>query len=129
MLAFVATACTSKTPSAPLTSIATRPPTGSFPATVAVDGRTYDVSCTPVAEALVDIDLPHAAGTPKIRAITGLWDQQAIAVLANDASGCGIWSLGLAEGLSSEATQQIREEVTRGVETFGVTASPVPREP
>jgi hypothetical protein len=99
-----------------------------LPATVTVGHTTFDVSCTPVAEALIDIELPHA-GEPKIRAVTGLWDHQAVAVLANDPKDCGVWALGLARGLSEEATTQIRQEVADGVKNFGVTASPVPREP
>jgi hypothetical protein len=99
-----------------------------MPSTVSVGHITFDVSCTPVAEALVDIELPHA-GEPKIRAVTGLWDHQAVAVLANDPKRCGVWALGLARGLSSEATAQIQQEVADGVKNFGVTASPVPREP
>ena len=71
---------------------------------------------------------PHA-GEPKIRAVAGLWDQQAVAVLANDPKHCGVWALGLARGLSEEASTQIRQEVADGVKDFGVTASPVPREP
>ncbi len=86
------------------------------------------MSCTPVSEALVDVDLPHDPGAPKTRAITGLWDRQAVAVLANDPKGCGVWALGLAEGLSSQTTDQIMTEIARGVAIFGVTASPVPRE-
>jgi hypothetical protein len=86
------------------------------------------VSCTPVAEDLIDIELPHA-GEPKIRAVTGLWDHQAVAVLANDPKGCGVWALGLARGLSPEATTQIQQEVAEGIKHFGVTASPVPRAP
>ena len=101
----------------------------SVPPTVEAMGITFDVRCTPVAEALVDIELPHPAGQPRLRAITGVWDHQGIAVLANDARGCGVWALGLAEGLSSEASAAIGDEVARGVERFGVTASPVPREP
>jgi hypothetical protein len=105
-------------------------PSSSFalPAIVHAEDITYDVACTPVAEALVDIDLAHGAGEPKIRAITGLWDKQAVAVLANDPKGCGVWALGIAEGLSDEAAEQIRDEVARGVKDFGVTASPVPRD-
>jgi hypothetical protein len=76
---------------------------------------------------LVDIELPHA-GQPKIRAITGLWDHQAVAVLANDPKGCGVWTLALATTLSGEARQQIQDEAARGVEHFGVTASPVPHD-
>jgi len=103
-------------------------PGRAMPATVTVERTTFDVSCTPVAEALIDIELPHA-GEPKIRAVTGLWDHQAVAVLANDPKHCGVWALGLARGLSEEASTQIRQEVADGVKDFGVTASPVPREP
>lgn len=99
-----------------------------LPTSVHVGRITFDVSCTPVAEALVDIELPHA-GEPKIRAVTGLWDHQAVAVLANDPKTCGVWVLGLAQGLSGEAADQIHQEVADGVKSFGVTASPVPREP
>jgi hypothetical protein len=95
---------------------------------VQVGRITFDLYCTPVAEALVDIELPHV-GEPKIRAVTGLWDHQAVAVLANNPKGCGVWALGLARGLSADAADQIRREVADGVKTFGVTASPVPREP
>ena len=101
----------------------------SLPSTVKAMGITFDVRCTPVAEALVDIELPRPAGEPKLRAITGVWDHQGIAVLANDARGCGVWALGLANDLSPEASAAIGDEVARGVEHFGVTASPVPREP
>jgi len=102
---------------------------GSIPATVVAMGITFEVRCAPVAEALVDIELPHPAGEPRLRAITGVWDHQAIAVLANDAHGCGVWALGLANGVSPESSAAIVDEVARGVERFGVTASPVPREP
>jgi hypothetical protein len=101
---------------------------GNLPPTVKVGAVTYDVSCTPVAEALIDVELPHA-GEPKIRAITGLWDRQAVAVAANDPKTCGLWSLGLARGLTDQAATEIRQEVADGVANFGVTASPVPREP
>ena len=114
------------------TSLATAPATSSstsLPSTVEAMGITFNVRCTPVAEALVDIELPRPTGEPRLRAITGVWDHQGIAVLANDARGCGVWALGLAEGLSSEASAAIGDEVARGVERFGVTASPVPREP
>ena len=112
------------------TTIPTTPSSsGSLPSTVEAMGITFDVRCTPVAEALVDIELPRPAGEPKLRAITGVWDHQGIAVLANDARGCGVWALGLANDLSPEASAAIGDEVARGVEHFGVTASPVPREP
>jgi len=120
----VAVACTGTTSVSPS-------PTGSpreLPAHVTVKGRSFDVSCTPVAEALVDIQLPRDPGQPMTRAITGLWDRQAIAVLANDRSGCGVWALGLVRGISSEVADAIRSEVEDGVEYFGVTASPVPRD-
>jgi hypothetical protein len=97
-------------------------------ATVTFDGLTFDVGCTPVAEALVDIELSHA-GQPKLRAIAGLWDRQAVAVLANDPKGCGVWTLAVARGLSDEARTHVEDETARGVEIFGVTASPVPRNP
>jgi hypothetical protein len=127
-LALAAAGCTAGTTGSTVpTSPGARP--DGLPGPIALRNVTFDVSCTPVAEALVDVELPHPVGEPKIRAITGLWDRQAIAVLANDAKGCGVWALGLAEGLSPEASQEIREEVARGVGNFGVTASPVPREP
>jgi hypothetical protein len=128
LLGVLAAACTGGTsPTPPGTSETVALPNG-LPATVKVGRITYDVSCTPVAETLIDIELPHA-GEPKIRAVTGLWDHQAIAVLANNPKGCGVWALGLARGLSTEATAEIRHEVADGVKNFGVTASPVPREP
>ena len=125
ILVIAGTSCTRST------TTTTGPPnqTASPPATIVAEGITYDVSCSPVAEALVDVELPHPPGEPKIRAIAGLWDHQAVAVLANDGQGCGVWTLGLAEGLSPEVAAVIVAEVGRGVEHFGVTASPVPREP
>jgi hypothetical protein len=125
---FLAVACTGARGSASPTPIASTPLPAGLPATVTVGHTTYDVSCTPVAETLVDIELPHA-GQPKIRAVDGLWDHQAVAVLANNPKGCGLWALGLARGLSNEAATEIRQEVADGVKNFGVTASPVPREP
>jgi hypothetical protein len=131
--AFAVIAIGSCTRANPDTSAPTTPPPGSssstLPATVVAMGITFDVRCTPVAESLVDIELPRPAGEPKLRAITGVWDHQGIAVLADDARGCGVWALGLADDLSPEATAAIGDEVARGVEHFGVTASPVPREP
>jgi hypothetical protein len=129
VLACMALACTGGgATTSPTGAAVTTPGAGRLPATVKVGHITYDVSCTPVAEALVDIELPHT-GEPKIRAVTGLWDHQAVAVLANNPKGCGVWALGLARGLSEEATAEIRQEVADGVKNFGVTASPVPREP
>jgi hypothetical protein len=101
---------------------------GIAPGHVSVAGEVFDVSCTPVAEALVDIKLPHAPGEPMVRAITGLWDRQAVAVLANDRSGCGVWALAIARGVSEPTADEIRREVADGVDNFGVTASPVPRD-
>jgi hypothetical protein len=125
----LAVACTGGTGGASPTARADATPgTDGLPATVKVGRITYDVSCTPVAETLIDIELPHA-GEPKIRAITGLWDHQAVAVIANNPKDCGVWALGLARGLSPEAATEIRQEVSDGVTNFGVTASPVPREP
>ncbi len=111
------------TPTTPTSS------SSSLPSTVEAMGITFDVRCTPVAEALVDVELPRPSGEPKLRAITGVWDHQGIAVLANDARGCGVWALGLANDLSPEASAAIGDEVARGVQHFGVTASPVPRAP
>jgi hypothetical protein len=119
LLVLVALACTPTT--------MTPPPTHSpEPATVSFAGIRFDVGCTPVAEALIDIELPHH-GQPKMRAITGLWDHQAVAVLANDPKGCGVWTLALATDLSSTTRSQIQDETAKGVAIFGVTASPVPR--
>ncbi len=119
LLVLVALACTPTT--------TTPPPTHSpEPATVSFAGIRFDVGCAPVAEALIDIELPHH-GQPKMRAITGLWDHQAVAVLANDPKGCGVWTLALATGLSSTTRSQIQDEAAKGVAIFGVKASPVPR--
>lgn len=117
-LAACALSCTPK-------STTTTPPAPT-PATVHFDGIPFEVGCTPVAEALVDVDLPHH-GQPKMRAITGLWDHQAVAVLRNDPKGCGVWTLALATGLSATTKTQIQDETTKGVQIFGVTESPVPR--
>jgi hypothetical protein len=62
-----------------------------------------------------------------MRAIAGLWDHQAVAVLANDPKGCGLWTLAIAEGLSDATRAEIETETADGVERFGVTASPVPK--
>jgi hypothetical protein len=116
--------CTTPSPPA---SGPTGPTTQPSRASVRFQGLHFDVECMPVAEALVDIELPHT-GQPPMRAITGLWDHQAVAVLANDPKGCGLWSLAVATGLSATTKTQIEQEVARGVEHFGVTASPVPRD-
>jgi hypothetical protein len=101
---------------------------GGAPSHVSVAGEVFDVACTPVAEALVDIKLPHAPGEPMIRAITGVWDREAVAVMANDRSGCGVWALAIARDVSEPTADEIRREVADGVKNFGVTASPVPRD-
>lgn len=89
---------------------------------------TYRLECRPVPEALVDIDLPRETGRP-IRAIAGVSSTQGIAVMWREPTGCGQWVLALVEGLSTRTAGAIREEMARGVERFGVTASPVPTGP
>jgi hypothetical protein len=123
-LAVALGACTRSTST--VISPSTHP--GTLPGHVSVAGEVFDVACTPVAEALVDIKLPHAPGEPMVRAITGVWDRQAVAVLANDRSGCGVWALAIARDVSPPAADEIRREVADGVKNFGVTASPVPRD-
>jgi hypothetical protein len=95
--------------------------------TVHVGTIAFDVSCDPVAEALTDIDLPHHAGEPKIKALAGVARVQGVAVYLNAPEGCGLWALGLAEGLSASLAAAIRDEVRRGVRRFGVTATPIPK--
>jgi hypothetical protein len=124
ILVALTVSCTTLSPPA---SGPTGPTTQPSRASVRFHGLHFDVQCTPVAEALVDIELPHE-GQPAMRAITGLWAHQAVAVLANDPKGCGLWSLAVATGLSATTKTQIEEEAARGVEHFGVTASPVPRD-
>jgi hypothetical protein len=121
----IACCAVSCTPSTTITP--TGPTVSPGGTTVRFAGIRFDVGCAPVAEALTDIDLPHR-GQPKMRAITGLWDHQAVAVLANDPKGCGVWTLALASGLSAGTQQQIQDETAKGVEIFGVTASPVPHD-
>ena len=123
----LATACTGSTTST-TPSVGPSPSPDGLPNHVTVSGETFDVSCTPVAEALVDVQLPHDPGQPMTRAITGLWDRQAIAVLANDRTGCGVWALALARGLSAQARAAVLAEVADGVRHFGVTESPVPKD-
>jgi len=95
---------------------------------VSGDAR-YLLECMPVAEALVDVELPHEPGRRTLRAITGVSSTQAVAVLWREPDGCGLWTLALAQGLSDETSTSIRDEIGRGVQRFGVTASPVPDEP
>lgn len=89
---------------------------------------TYTLVCRPVAEWLTDVDLPEKPGEPKVKAIAGVAHVQAVAVLANDEAGCGLWTLALADGLSPAMATSIEDEMARGVERFGVTASPVPHD-
>jgi hypothetical protein len=89
-------------------------------------GVRYEVACLPVAEAWVDIDLPREPGQPRIKAIAGVAWSQGVAVWWNDPGGCGLWALALADGLTPGTATSIRDEVERGVERFGVTASPMP---
>jgi hypothetical protein len=127
------TACPGATTTAtgPPGSSATGSPGSCTPAgcdlTVHVGNIAFQVACDPVAEALTDIDLPHHAGEPKIKAIAGIARLQGVAVFLNEPNGCGLWALGLAEGLSPETDAAVRGEARRGVERFGVTATPVPR--
>lgn len=122
--AALATGCTgSSAPSGSAGSLFVTPP-----ASVVSGTTAYAVVCRPVAEWLTDVDLPTKPGEPKIKAIAGVARVQAVAVLANDEAGCGLWTLALAEGLSPETTASIEDEVARGVERFGVTASPVPHD-
>jgi hypothetical protein len=95
--------------------------------TVHVGNLAFDVTCDPVAEALTDVDLPHHAGEPKIKAIAGIARVQGVAVYLDEPSGCGLWALGLAGGLPPDAEAAVRGEVRRGVERFGVTATPIPK--
>jgi len=97
--------------------------------TVVVRDVTYELRCQPVAEALVDVDLPRRSGQPKVKAIAGVSWTQAVAVQSDDPSGCGLWALGLAAGLSRTTADSILAEIARGVQAFGVTASPMPEEP
>ena len=124
LLIVLAAACTRDAP-----TVRPKPSSDkSLPSHITVADETFDVSCMPVAEALVDVKLAHVHGEPVVRAITGLWRRQAVAVLANDRDGCGVWALGLARGLSQQAIDAIDAEVAAGVERFGVTAAPVPKD-
>lgn len=111
---------------APSTSVGS--PAVTAAASVILGTTTYSLVCRPVAEWLTDVDLPGKPGEPKIKAIAGVAHIQALAVLANDEAGCGLWTLALAAGLNPEMTTSIEDEMARGVERFGVTASPVPHD-
>jgi hypothetical protein len=87
------------------------------------DGAAYQGECRPVAEDQLDVWL-STAEPPKARAIAGVASVEAVAFLHREVEGCGEWSLALADGLSASRAASIREEVDRGVERFGVTASP-----
>jgi hypothetical protein len=122
--AVLAAGCTG--PPAPSDSVAST--TVSIPASVTSGSTTYALVCRPVAEWLTDVDLPRRPGEPKLKAIAGVAHVQAVAVLVDDAAGCGLWTLALADGLSPSAVTSIEDEMARGVERFGVTASPVPHD-
>jgi hypothetical protein len=100
---------------------------GACDLTVHVGNLAFDVSCEAVAEALTDVDLPHHAGEPKVKAIAGIARVQGVAVYLNEPDGCGLWALGLAGGLSAPTADAVRDEVSRGVRRFGVTATPIPK--
>ena len=121
-ISFAIGACTPATS----TDTSTRQDRSPVASTVTFAGIEFDVGCSPVAEALTDIELPHH-GQPKMRAIAGLWDHQAVAVLANQPKGCGLWTLAVARGVSDTTRNDIEAEVAAGVDHFGVTASPVPK--
>jgi hypothetical protein len=129
LLAFVAVGCSAARTSGPPASLPS--PTSSQIAApvVHVLGRSYVEQCLPVAEALVDVPVSEPGAPFRVRAIAGVWDRQAVAVVANDRQGCGRWTLAIAAGLSAATRDQIRAEVRRGVATFGVTASPVVNDP
>jgi hypothetical protein len=120
----MSSSCTPRTS----TTTAAHPANSSQASQVHFAGIDFAVGCAPVAEALTDIELPHH-GQPKLRAIAGLWDHEAVAVLANDPDGCGLWTLATADGLSDATRAEIETEAASGVQRFGVTASPVPKQP
>lgn len=130
LLALLTAACTGDT-SAPSGGPATgRCSPGQDCRIQVVSGQTrYALECVPVAEALVDIELPHEPGRRALRAIAGISSTQAVAVLWREPEGCGQWALAIADDLMDDTAASVREEVARGVERFGVTASPVPDEP
>jgi hypothetical protein len=126
--------CPGSTPTTSVVSGATVSPGTCKPEgcnlTVHVGNLTFRVLCDPVAEALTDIDLPHHAGEPRIKAIAGIARVQGVAVFLNEpdgSHGCGLWSLALVDGLSDATANSIRAEVRRGVDRFGVTATPIPK--
>jgi hypothetical protein len=104
-----------------------QPGEGRCPSQVHVLGETFEVRCSPVAEALVDIELPRDPGEPKLRAIAGIDSAQAVAVRWGQPGGCGLWALGVQDAVSTTTAAAIEDEVRAGVERFGVTASPVPK--
>lgn len=89
------------------------------------DGATFIAECRPVAEDQLDVWL-DTSGQPKARAIAGIAHVEAVAFLHAEVEGCGRWSLALAEDLSSTRSESVRDEVDRGVDLFGMTASPKP---
>ena len=125
LLALLAVGCTAAGTTSPPASAPTPSASQGDPPVIHVLGGTYIWQCVPVAETLVDIAVSPDGSRYRVRAITGLWDHQAVAVAANDKNGCGRWTLALAPGLSETARAQILAEVRQGVADFGVTASPI----
>jgi hypothetical protein len=128
----VAMGCASCTVDASSSSPTPSPRHPSAPAhsVISVKGRTYAEECQPVAEAVVDVPLSKPGAHPPVRAIAGLWFEQAVAVVTNEPEGaCGLWTLAVAPNLSSVAHGAIEAEVREGVANFGITASPVPKDP
>ena len=86
--------------------------------------------CEPVAETLLDVRISKPSARPLVRAIAGLWVDQAVAVATNDSSDCGgPWLLAIDQGVTPEARAVIRAEVQRGVDAFGAIAAPIPKDP
>lgn len=125
-----ATACTGGTASEPSSGESDRPRCEPGPGCV-VDitsaGVEYRLECRPVPEALIDVELPHDGSRP-VKAIAGVSSTQGVAAMWRDPEGCGLWVLALAGDLTPATADAIREEMDRGVERFGVTASPVPKD-
>lgn len=130
LLVLGAAACTGGATSEPATGASDREKCEPGPGCV-VDvtsaGIDYLLECRPVAEALIDVDLPHDGSRP-VKAIAGVSSTQGVAAMWRDPEGCGLWVLALADGLAPGTADAIREEMDRGVERFGVTASPVPKD-
>jgi hypothetical protein len=129
LLALLAAGCTAAGTTSPPASAPTPSASEGAPPVIHVLGGTYVWQCLPVAETLVDVPVSKDGYRYRVRAITGLWDHQAVAVAANDKNGCGRWTLALAPGLSDATRAEILAEVRQGVASFGVTASPYVKDP